>query len=153
MQQDTRQESARKRPRALAGLVALSLLVLVGARIGCAGFPESAQWREEGRVSWYGPGFDGRRTASGEIFDPAGLTMAHPELPFGSRVRVTNLNNGRSVIVRVNDRGPFAGNRIGDLSPAAAAKIGMKDQGVAMARLDLLDRGPESGDTARPFRW
>jgi len=122
----------------VAGLVAVALgLVLVVRFATGPGAPES--WSQEGRVSWYGPGFDGRRTASGEVFDTNDLTMAHRQLPFGSRVRVTNLQNGRSVIVRVNDRGPYDPRRIGDLSGAAARKIGMLESGVVPARLVVLD--------------
>jgi len=93
---------------------------------------------QEGVVSWYGERFHNRPTASGELFDLDALTMAHPSLPFGTRVRVTNLRNGRSVVVRVNDRGPFVGTRIADLSKAAAATIGMIRRGVAHARIEVL---------------
>jgi rare lipoprotein A len=93
---------------------------------------------EEGVVSWYGAAFHDRRTASGEPFDSGALTMAHPSLPFGTRVKVTNLRNGRSVVVRVNDRGPFVGTRIADLSQAAATEIGMMRRGVARARIEVL---------------
>lgn len=86
---------------------------------------------EEGMASWYGPGFAGRLTASGEIFDPNDLTAAHRTLPFGTRVRVTNLRNGRSVVVRINDRGPFKAGRVIDLSRAAAEAIGLVTAGVA----------------------
>lgn len=79
---------------------------------------------QEGLAVWYGPGFHGRRTASGEPYDMHALTAAHPTLPFGTRVRVTNLKNGRSVVVRINDRGPFGGRYIIDLSYAAAKAIG-----------------------------
>lgn len=92
----------------------------------------------EGIASWYGPGFAGRLTANGEIFDPSELTAAHRTLPFDTRLRVTNLSNGRSVIVRINDRGPFASRRIIDLSQAAAASIGMIGSGTARVRLELL---------------
>ncbi len=91
-----------------------------------------------GWASWYGPGFHGNASASGEIFNQNDLTAAHLELPFGTRVRVTNLDNGRSVIVRINDRGPFSGGRIIDLSAAAAESIGMMDSGVAPVRVDVL---------------
>jgi rare lipoprotein A len=93
---------------------------------------------QEGPVSWYGGQFQDRPTASGELFDATALTMAHPTLPFGTQVRVTNLRNGRSVIVRVNDRGPFVGKRIADLSRAAAIEIGMVRRGVASVRLEVL---------------
>lgn len=95
-------------------------------------------WIQDGRVSWYGPGFHGRQTASGEIFDSGDLTMAHRSLPLGSRVRVTNLDNGRSVVLRVNDRGPYVRGRIADLSRAAAKRLDFIDDGVAKARIELL---------------
>nr|WP_277621102.1 septal ring lytic transglycosylase RlpA family protein [Thermus arciformis] len=79
---------------------------------------------QEGLAVWYGPGFHGKRTASGEVYDMHALTAAHPSLPFGTRVRVTNLKNGKSVVVRINDRGPFGGRYIIDLSYAAAKAIG-----------------------------
>jgi rare lipoprotein A len=80
---------------------------------------------QSGMASWYGPGFQGRRTASGERFNTGSYTAAHRSLPFGTRVRVTNVRNGQSVVVRINDRGPFAGGRIIDLSKASARAIGM----------------------------
>jgi rare lipoprotein A len=95
-------------------------------------------WAQSGRVSWYGPGFHGRQTASGEIFDSGDLTMAHRSLPLGSEVRVTNLDNGRSVVLRVNDRGPYVDGRIADLSRAAAKRLDYLDDGVVRARIELL---------------
>jgi rare lipoprotein A len=80
---------------------------------------------EQGRASWYGLAFHGRRTANGEKFDMNALTAAHPSLPFGTRVLVRNPSNGRSVIVRINDRGPYTGGRIIDLSFAAARALGI----------------------------
>ncbi len=91
-----------------------------------------------GEASWYGPGFAGRRTANGEVFDPSELTAAHRELPFDTLVRVHNQRNGRSVVVRINDRGPFKSGRIIDLSRAAAEAIGMVGSGVAHVRLEVL---------------
>jgi rare lipoprotein A len=121
--------SRRRRPRGLLALAVLALTLPFGAaRAGV----------QEGVVSWYGERFHNRPTASGELFDIADLTMAHPSLPFGTRVRVTNLRNGRSVVVRVNDRGPFVGTRIADLSQAAAASIGMLSRGLARARIEVL---------------
>ena len=93
---------------------------------------------QEGLVSWYGAAFHDRPTASGERFDSGALTMAHPSLPFGTRVKVTNLRNGRSVVVRVNDRGPYVGRRIADLSQAAASEIGMMRRGIARVRIEVL---------------
>ena len=95
-------------------------------------------WVQQGRVSWYGPGFHGRRTANGEVFDTHELTMAHRSLPMGTSVRVTNLENGRSVVLRVNDRGPYVRGRVADLSRAAAEALGFVDDGVVPARIELL---------------
>ncbi len=92
----------------------------------------------EGLVTYYGAQFNGRKTANGERFDIHALTMAHKTLPFGTRVKVTNLSNKRSVIVRVNDRGPMTPDRIGDLTTAAARKIGMLRAGVVPAKLEVL---------------
>jgi rare lipoprotein A len=105
-----------------------------------------------GTASWYGPGFSGKRTASGEIFDAAKFTAAHQTLPFGSKARVTNLNNGKSVNVVINDRGPYSGNRIIDLSPAAARAIDLIERGVARVRIDLLgeESGAQIGTEAEP---
>lgn len=91
-----------------------------------------------GQASWYGPKFHGRLTASGEPFDMTELTAAHPTLPFGTRVRVINPGNGRSVVVRINDRGPYAGQRIIDLSRRAAELIGIKAKGVGRVRIEVL---------------
>jgi rare lipoprotein A len=93
---------------------------------------------ETGRVAWYGKRFAGRRTASGERFDPNAMTMAHRSLPFGTRVKVTHVESGRSVEVRVNDRGPTQPDRIGDLSLAAARSLGMVRSGVVEVRLEVL---------------
>jgi len=100
-----------------------------------------ARTKLRGRISMYGKDFAGRKTASGELFDPKALTMAHRTLPFGTRVRVTNLENQRSVEVVVNDRGPFVSGRIADLSEAAARRIGMTSDGVVEALLDILQLG------------
>ncbi len=91
-----------------------------------------------GLASYYGTELEGEPTASGEGFNPAALTAAHRTLPFGSRVRVTNVRNGKSVIVRINDRGPFSGNRVIDLSHAAARSIGMLKRGTARVRIELM---------------
>ena len=97
----------------------------------------------------YGNELAGRKTASGEPFDPTALTMAHRTLPFGTHVRVTNLENQRSVEVVVNDRGPFASGRIADLSEAAARRIGMVADGVVEALLDILQPGKGAKGTRR----
>jgi rare lipoprotein A len=93
---------------------------------------------ETGRITYYGKRFAGRKTASGERFDPEAMTMAHRTLPFGTRVRVTNLRNGESVILRVNDRMPPGKGRIADVSEGAARRLGMIEAGVVEARLEVL---------------
>jgi rare lipoprotein A len=96
-----------------------------------------------GQASFYGnnPGEGGPKTANGEMYNPGGLTAAHRTLPFGTRVRVTSARTGRSVVVRINDRGPFIGGRIIDLSTGAARAIGLTQTGVGNVRLDILGRG------------
>lgn len=102
---------------------------------------------ERGGVSHYGHAFAGRKTASGEIFDPEAMTMAHRTLPFGTRVKVTNLENRQSVDVVVNDRGPFVRGRVADLSLGAARRIGMVEDGVVDGILEIT--APAKGATAR----
>lgn len=97
----------------------------------------------EGKLAYYGRKFAGHRTASGERFDPAALTMAHKTLPFGTMVRVTNLKTNRSVVVRVNDRGPNTPDRIADVSQAAAYRLRMLHSGIIDAKLEVVG-GPRS---------
>ena len=92
-----------------------------------------------GQASWYGPGFYGNRTASGEVLAPGTLTAAHRTLPFGTRVRVTNLQNGRSTVVRINDRGPFHSGRVLDLAHGAASQLGVIASGTAQVTMEVLD--------------
>ena len=92
----------------------------------------------KGQASWYGPGFFGNRTANGEVFRPGTLTAAHRTLPFGTKVRVTNLWNGRTAVVRINDRGPVHGNRVIDIAHGAAQFLGLTASGVAQVRLEVL---------------
>src|SRR4030081_2860290 len=94
-----------------------------------------------GTASWYGEYFDGKQTASGEDFDMYDMTAAHPTLPLGSYVRVTNLRNGRDVVVKVNDRGPIVAGRIIDLSYGAAQVLKFEDHGLQKVRLDVVKRG------------
>jgi rare lipoprotein A len=96
-------------------------------------------FEEEGKASWYGPGFEGRKTANGETFRTAQMTAAHKSLPMNSVVEVTNVNNGKTAIVRINDRGPFITGRIIDLSQAAAQEIGMMQAGTAEVKIRALD--------------
>lgn len=100
--------------------------------------PEVAEHVGSGVASWYGRQFAGRRTASGETFDPTDLTAAHRTLPFGSRVRVTHEGSGRSVIVRINDRGPYGHGRIIDVSEGAAKELGLVRAGSGRVKLELL---------------
>lgn len=99
----------------------------------------SADYLERGVASWYGPGFHKVRTSTGETYDMYGMTAAHKTLPLPAYVRVTNLQNGRSIVVRVNDRGPFVGNRIIDLSYTAAAKLDMLRNGTAMVEVRTVE--------------
>jgi rare lipoprotein A len=94
---------------------------------------------EQGKLAWYGSKFAGRKTASGQRYDPNTLTMAHKTLPFGTRVKVTNMANQRSVEVTVNDRGPKQADRIGDVSFAAAKRLGMVRAGIIDAEVTVLD--------------
>ena len=91
-----------------------------------------------GEASWYGPGFYGNRTASGEVYRPGTMTAAHRTLPFGTRVRVTNLWNGRTAVIRINDRGPFVAHRVIDLGHGAATTLGLVASGIAQVRLEVL---------------
>jgi rare lipoprotein A len=106
----------------------------------------SVGYVERGVASWYGPGFHKVKTSTGESYDMYGMTAAHKTLPLPAFVRVTNLQNGRSVVVRVNDRGPFVGNRIIDLSYTAASKLDMLRNGTAMVEVRTI----EPADTAAP---
>lgn len=106
---------------------------------------EQPGYRETGTASWYGSDFHGRATANGEIYNMHAMTAAHPTLPLPSIVRVENLKNGRSVVVRVNDRGPFVQGRIIDLSKQAADQLGFVHDGTAPVRVSLLGRAPVNG--------
>lgn len=121
------------------------LLVVTILAAGCGLRPPAPP--EPGRpqtgvASWYGPGFHGHATTSGEIYDQHGLTAAHPSLPLGTVTRVTNLDTGHAVDVRINDRGPFVKGRAIDLSYAAASKIGVVGPGTAPVRIDVIERPP-----------
>jgi len=132
-----RKQKSRTRCRSFLVLGVLAMTLPFGAaRAGV----------QEGTVSWYGGQFHKRPTASGELFNANALTMAHPTLPFGTRVKVTNLWNGRSVVVRVNDRGPFVGHRIADLSKAAAQTLGMMQRGVAHVTMEILGEGDDAAE-------
>jgi len=91
-----------------------------------------------GEASWYGPGFYGNHTANGEIYRPGTMTAAHRNLPFGTKVKVTNLRNGRSAVIRINDRGPFVDHRVIDLGHGAASELGLISSGIAQVKLEVL---------------
>jgi rare lipoprotein A len=138
---------------ALAGLLATAALVSAA----CSGNHRPASTAtagppiERGTASWYGPKFDGRQTASGERYDMRGLTAAHQSLPFGTLVQVTNLVNGRQVVVRINDRGPFAHHRIIDLSYKAALELEIVGPGTAQVELAILGHGDLVPPLAAPI--
>src|ERR1700712_4271205 len=111
---------------------------------------EQPDYDETGIASWYGPGFYDRPTANGEIYTAKDLTAAHRTLPLPVNVRVTNLDNGKSIIVRVNDRGPFAKGRIIDLSERAAALLGYKEKGTARVRVTYVGRADLEGGGPPP---
>lgn len=106
----------------------------------------------QGKVAYYGRKFAGRKTASGERFNPHALTMAHKTLPFGTLVRVTHLTTNKRVVVRVNDRGPSTPDRVGDLSRAAAAKIRMLHSGVVEAKLEVVGQAKRHAKAHRKAR-
>lgn len=110
---------------------------------------DDPNYRAEGLASWYGDDFHGRMTANGEVFDLNAITAAHPTLPLPSYGRVTNLSNGRSIIVRINDRGPFHGDRIIDVSGRTAYLLGFRAAGTAWVRVEYVGRAPIEGSDDR----
>ncbi|WP_417668566.1 septal ring lytic transglycosylase RlpA family protein [Roseibium sp.] len=126
---------------------------VVGKKYKIAGkwyYPKhEPNYKKTGLASWYGPTFHGRQTANGEIFDRNGLTAAHTTMPLPSYARVTNLANGKSMVVRVNDRGPFHGNRVIDLSERVATLLGTKDKGVGKVKVEYLGKARMDGQDER----
>lgn len=108
------------------------------AAIAAAFFSSTAAYAQCGGASWYGPGFNGKRAASGEIFNENAMTAAHRSLPFGTKVMVTDQRTGNAIEVTINDRGPFHGGRIIDLSKAAATKLGFRNRGTTSVCLSQL---------------
>ena len=108
--------------------------------------PSQPTMMETGLASWYGPKFHGKLTASGEVFNQEKFTAAHPTLPWGSKVKVTNLDNGKSVDVRINDRGPFGKGRIIDVSRAAARALGMVGRGITTVQLEWLSDSEKTNE-------
>ncbi len=111
--------------------------------------PDATPRAAEGLASWYGSNFHGRMTANGEVFDRASIAAAHTTMPLPSYARVTNLQNGHSMIVRVNDRGPFHGNRVIDVSERAATALGFRQQGTARVRVEYVGRASTNGSDDR----
>lgn len=141
-------EGTRVRPRrawiAIAGVVWLAV-----SAAGCATHTLQPPATQQGIASWYGPGFHGQATASGETYDQYDLTAAHRTWPLGTRARVTSQENGRSVVVRINDRGPFVGDRVLDLSYAAARSIDLVQGGTGMVTIEpLTENGRPPGVVA-----
>lgn len=119
-------------------LTVLTALIALNARADALSLGDPG-WSQTGKASYYSSRLHGKRTASGEPYDETDLTAAHPALPFGTLIKVTNNYNGRSVVVRINDRGPFVGHRIIDVSQRAAEQLGMIRAGSARVRIELPD--------------
>jgi rare lipoprotein A len=128
--------------RAFTPLVVLCALLLASCAPHFHVVPRDAGWTERGMGTWYGKDFHGRKTASGEIYDMYKLTAAHPSLPFGTIVRVTNLKNNKATVVRINDRGPSTKGRIIDVSYAAAKELEMINDGVVKVEV-VVQKTPE----------
>ncbi|QFY91104.1 septal ring lytic transglycosylase RlpA family protein [Magnetovirga frankeli] len=110
----------------------------------------SAGFVERGIASWYGPQFHGKKTSNGEVFDMNRISAAHPTLPLPTYVRVTNLETGKQIVVRVNDRGPFKKNRVIDLSKAAATKLGIIAKGTGLVEVRAIDPGRPGQEPPKP---
>ena len=119
-----------------------------GSKVASRTSPKATKPYQVGRASWYGKQFDGRSTASGETYNMFHLTAAHRELPLGTRIKVTNLRNGKWAIVRVNDRGPFILDRVIDLSYAAAEVLQFRERGLERVRIDVVARPATDSLTA-----
>ena len=116
-------------------LYLLGSILLVGVAVGLGFY---GPYYEVGIASWYGPGFDGNLTANGEVYDMNEVSAAHKTLPFGTIVRVVEFDTGRSIAVRINDRGPFVDGRIIDLSKGAAAELGIVNKGITKVGLRII---------------
>ena len=133
-----------RRSRLERGVVGALLLVTLGFAVSCRSATRDRVrigWSQRGEASWYGMPFHGRRTASGETYDMYRMSAAHRELPFGTVVEVHNVDNGRRIQVRVNDRGPFVRDRVLDLSYAAATELDMVHSGTARIELRVVELG------------
>ncbi len=135
--------SQERDPSKIYGDPALNDAYAAWAEKGYPRHPDSRRYDLDGKATWYGPGLNGNKTASGEVFDMYGMTAAHKKLPFGTIVLVTNEANGKSVVVRITDRGPFVSGRIIDLSYGAAYLIDMIRAGVVETHIDIIKLGGE----------
>lgn len=123
-------------------LLLLLILIIVGAFLSSCAKKTATRpvYSKTGKASWYGPGFHGRKTANGERYNQNAMTAAHKSLPFNTKVRVTNLENNKEVVVRINDRGPYIRGRIIDLSKKAAKMLAMLSSGTAKVRVETLEK-------------
>jgi len=126
----------------LAPILVAVALATAGCGVKSTVRPDETGWSETGLATWYGEALQGHRTASGEVFDYHKLTAAHRTLPFGTYIEVTRVDDGRSVVVKINDRGPFGEGRIIDLSKEAARRIGMIREGVVKVHLRIVREAP-----------
>jgi rare lipoprotein A len=145
--------SRRNRFAGFSGVVLLGALALSGCTSersmepgkGSAASAKPSH-KEVGEASWYGPGFHGKETASGETFNQGKMTAAHPTLPMGTQATVTNLENSKKVEVRINDRGPYVGDRVIDLSRAAARKLDMEEDGTTEVKIETKPQSKTGSD-------
>jgi|GEM_PF-2498833 len=139
--QESTQVSQKRDPTKIYGNKALDEAYARWAKAKFPRHPQSSSYELDGKASWYGPGLNGNKTANGEVYDMYGMSAAHKKLPFGTIVMVTNKKNDKSVVVRINDRGPFIRGRIIDLSYGAAHLIDMIQAGVVDVRVDIIELG------------
>ncbi|GGG11443.1 septal ring lytic transglycosylase RlpA family protein [Pontibacter amylolyticus] len=128
--------------------ILLTVIIFLFIGVSQPTFAQSNDKTQVGAASWYGSKYHGRKTSSGERYNKNEMTAAHKTLPFGTMVKVTNPANDKSVILRINDRGPFVGKRIIDVSEAAARKLGMHSEGVAKVKVEVLDKSDLAAATA-----
>lgn len=128
--------------------VGLTLVIAHNQAVATAPAPKPA-FEQVGVASWYGPGFHGKKTANGEVYNQNEITAAHRSLPLGTRAQVTNLENGKSIEVRINDRGPYVRKRVIDLSRAAAGRLGMLAEGVVSVKIEA-DVAPKTKTATLP---
>ncbi|PJX26595.1 hypothetical protein CAP48_04870 [Advenella sp. S44] len=138
------EDIARKARKALTGTS--KSYTVSGIRYKPLSIDETSGFSQEGIASWYGPGFHGRKTANGETFNQNAMTAAHKRLPISSYVRVTRVSTGKSIVVRINDRGPFVGNRVIDLSYGAAKRLGIVNRGSDKVKIERISKEAAAGE-------